>query len=283
MKNKKRKIDLLVLSDIHLGTYGCHADELLQYLQTIRPRKVVLNGDIIDGWQFSKYYFPKAHLKVIRVFLGWLTKGIKIYYITGNHDEVMRRFKGMKIGSLSIQNSLVINEKGKKTWFFHGDVFDVTMKYSKWLAKLGGAGYDLLIMLNTFVNLVYRFFGKGKISLSAKIKESVKNAVKYMNDYEETAISIAIENGFDAVVCGHIHKPAMRTGVTSRGRVQYLNSGDWIENLTALECTGGEWRIYKYYEDRVAQNISKKDLVRSEKKNKQLFMEMISEFQMSVA
>jgi UDP-2,3-diacylglucosamine pyrophosphatase LpxH len=283
MKIKKRKIDILVLSDIHLGTYGCRAQELLQYLHTVKPKKVILNGDIVDVWQFRKYYFPKAHLKVIRIFLAWLTKGVKVYYITGNHDEVMRRFKGVKIGSLSILNSLVIKEKGKSFWFFHGDVFDVTMKYSKWIAKLGGVGYDLLIIINTIVNRIYKLFGKGKISLSRKVKESVKNAVKYMNDYEETAIGIAIENGFDAVVCGHIHKPAIRKVTTAKGSVEYLNSGDWVENLTALEYAGGQWSLYKYFEDPVAQNISKKNLTKSEKKIKQLFKELVSEFQLSVA
>lgn len=283
MKIKKRKIDILVLSDIHLGTYGCHAQELLQYLHTVKPKKVILNGDIVDGWQFRKYYFPKSHLKVIRTFLGWLTKGIKVYYITGNHDEMMRRFKGVKIGSLSILNSLVLKDRGKSFWFFHGDVFDVTMKYSKWLAKLGGMGYDLLIILNTIVNSIMKLFGKGKISLSKKIKESVKNAVKYMNDYEETAIAIAIDNGYDTVVCGHIHKPAMRMAVTEKGSVQYLNSGDWVENLTALEYADGKWRLYKYYEDPVARNISKKNLTKTEKKMKQLFKDLVTEFQMRVA
>jgi len=283
VKIKKRKIDILVLSDIHLGTYGCRAQELLQYLHTIKPKKVILNGDIIDVWQFRKYYFPKSHLKVIRMFLVWLTKGIKVYYITGNHDEVMRRFKGIKIGSLSVLNSLVIKEKGKSFWFFHGDVFDVTMKYSKWLAKLGGVGYDLLIIINTLVNKIYKLFGKGKISLSGKVKESVKNAVKYMNDYEETAISIAIDNGFDAVICGHIHQPTIRKATTPKGTVDYLNSGDWIENLTALEYTAGEWSLYKYFEDPVAQSINKKNLTKSEKKIKQLFKEFVTEFDFRVA
>jgi len=283
MKVKKRKIDILVLSDIHLGSFGCRAHELLQYLHTIKPKKVILNGDIIDVWQFRKYYFPKSHLKVIRIFLSWLTKGIKVYYITGNHDEVMRRFKGIKIGSLSVLNSLVLKDREKSFWFFHGDVFDVTMKHSKWLAKLGGVGYDLLIILNTIVNKISKLLGKGKISLSQKVKDSVKNAVKYINDYEDTAISIAIDNGYDAVICGHIHQPAMRTVTNEKGTVEYLNSGDWIENLTALEYTSGQWSLYKYYEDPVAQNVSKKNLTKSEKKIKQLFKEMVTEFDFRVA
>jgi UDP-2,3-diacylglucosamine pyrophosphatase LpxH len=283
MKIKKRKIDILVLSDIHLGSFGCRAHELLQYLHTIKPKRVILNGDIIDVWQFRKYYFPKSHLKVIRIFLSWLTKGVRVNYITGNHDEVMRRFKGLKIGTLSVLNSLVIKERGKTFWFFHGDVFDVTMKYSKWLAKLGGAGYDLLILINTAVNKISKLFGKGRVSLSQKVKDSVKNAVKYINDYEDTAISIAIDNHFDAVICGHIHQPAIKTVTTEKGTVEYLNSGDWIENLTALEYADGQWRLYKYYEDPIAQSISKKNLTKSEKKIKQLFQELVTEFDFRVA
>ena len=134
---KKRKLDILVLSDIHLGTYGCHAKELLHYLKTIKPKIVVLNGDIIDIWQFSKRYWPKSHMKVVKTFMTWMSKGVKFYYVTGNHDEMLRRFEGFKMGSFKIVNKIVLDlDNGKKAWFFHGDVFDVTMQHSKWLAKL---------------------------------------------------------------------------------------------------------------------------------------------------
>src|ERR1700712_2956120 len=124
---KRRELDILVLSDIHLGTYGCHANELLAYLQTIKPKKVILNGDIIDIWQFSKRYWPKSHTKVIKHLLGWVTKGVKTFYITGNHDEMLRKFDGFKMGSLQVVNKVVLDlDHEKKAWIFHGDVFDVT-------------------------------------------------------------------------------------------------------------------------------------------------------------
>ncbi|MFZ5939402.1 MAG: UDP-2,3-diacylglucosamine diphosphatase [Bacteroidota bacterium] len=129
MKKNKRKIDLLVLSDTHLGTIGCRASELSAYLKTIKPATVILNGDIIDGWQFNKRYFPKSHIRIIKQILGWLSKGTRVYYITGNHDEVMRRFKGFQLGGLKIVNQLKFRKDGKSYWFFHGDVFDVVMKY----------------------------------------------------------------------------------------------------------------------------------------------------------
>ncbi len=165
MKLPKREIDLLVLSDIHLGTYGCHAKELLKYLKSVQPKKVILNGDIIDIWQFNKRYWPKSHMRVIKHMMGWVSKGVKVYYITGNHDEMLRKFVGFKMGSLQIVNKVVLKLGKEKAWFFHGDVFDVTMQHSKWLAKLGAVGYYTLILLNRFVNWVSESMGRGRISL----------------------------------------------------------------------------------------------------------------------
>ena len=156
-KIKKRKIDLLVLSDIHLGTYGCQSEELLNYMNSVKPKIVVLNGDIIDMWQFSKRYWPKSHMQVVHTIFNWVRKGIKVYYITGNHDEMLRKFEGFKMGNLSIENKLVLNLDGKKTWIFHGDVFDVTMQNSKWLTRLGSHGYDILILINAFCNWISIF------------------------------------------------------------------------------------------------------------------------------
>ena len=129
--NKKRPIDVVVISDVHLGTYGCHAKELLKYLKSINPKIIILNGDIIDIWQFSKRYWPKSHMKVIKYIIGWISQGKEIYYITGNHDEMLRKFVGFKLGSFVIKNKIVLELDGKKAWFFHGDVFDVTMQHSK--------------------------------------------------------------------------------------------------------------------------------------------------------
>lgn len=188
MKSTRRKVEILVISDIHLGTYGSKAQELLKYLHTVDPEILILNGDIIDIWQFSKRYFPKSHLKVIKYLTGLLTKGTRIFYVTGNHDEMLRRFVGFELGEFKIVNTLLLELDGKKTWIFHGDVFDITMKHSMWLAKLGAIGYDALIHLNTFMNWISRKMGKGRISLSKKIKASVKGALKYINDFETMSV-----------------------------------------------------------------------------------------------
>jgi len=277
-KKRKRDVELVILSDIHLGTYGCHAEDLLRYLKTIRPKKLILNGDIIDMWQFSKRYWPKSHMQVIKHITGLMAKNTKIVYLTGNHDEMLRKFSNFRIGSFQIDNKLVLRLNGKRAWIFHGDVFDVTMQYSKWLAKLGAIGYDTLILINTFVNWMMIKLGREKISLSKRVKDSVKSAVKFINDFEVTAADIAIENQYDYVICGHIHHPEMKTIKTEKGEVIYLNSGDWIENLTALEYDAGQWRIYRYNEDARAQAVKLPKRFNESLDNDKIFKGLVNEF-----
>jgi UDP-2,3-diacylglucosamine pyrophosphatase LpxH len=254
MQKVKRDLELVVISDVHLGTYGSRAEELTNYLNSINPKILVLNGDFIDIWQFNKHYFPTSNMQVIKTITSMLSNGTTIYYITGNHDEMLRKFNGFSIGEFHIVNKLVLNLEAGKAWLFHGDVFDTAMKHSKWLAKLGGKGYDLLIILNNVVNWVSEKFGRGRVSLSKKVKDSVKGVLKYVNNFEETAAEIAIENGFDFVVCGHIHQPAIKDIHIKDKKVMYLNSGDWIENLTALEYTNKEWKLNRYNEKEYLMN-----------------------------
>jgi UDP-2,3-diacylglucosamine pyrophosphatase LpxH len=245
----KRPVDIVVLSDLHLGTIGCHAVELAQYLNSVEPRILVLNGDIFDIWNFKKYYWPDSHMEVVKCFLSMMANGTDIYYLTGNHDEVIRKISSLQLGPLFVKDKLVLDLDGEKCWIFHGDIFDITMKQTKWIAKIGGKGYDLLILLNRAVNWMLRKLGRNKISLSKKIKNSVKKAVRFIDDFEVAAMDLAIQNAYDYVICGHIHQPKIRGYENEEGSVIYMNSGDWIENLTALEYNGGEWEMYKYAED----------------------------------
>ena len=274
---KKRKVELAVISDVHLGTYGCHAKELRHYLETIQPEILILNGDIIDIWQFSKSYFPKSHMKVVRQILKLSENGTRVYYIPGNHDEMLRKFEGLQLGNISICNKVVLNLNGCKVWFFHGDVFDVCMQHSKWLARLGAKGYDLLILINRFVNFILQKLGKKKISLSKKVKDGVKSAVKFINNFEMTCAEIAIEKNYDYVVCGHIHQPEIRQIKTKEGEVTYLNSGDWIENLTALEYHKKKWNIIKI-NDFIEEDSEEHH---TDKNNKQLYKELLKEFNLA--
>lgn len=274
---KKKKLELVVISDVHLGTYGCHAKELRHYLASIAPETLILNGDIIDIWQFSKNYWPKSHMKVVRQILKLSERGTKIYYIPGNHDEMLRKFDGLKLGNITVCNKVILELDGKLAWFFHGDVFDVCMQHSKWLARLGAKGYDLLILINRFVNFMLTRIGYRKISLSKRVKNSVKSTIKFINNFEQTCVEIAIENQYDLVICGHIHQPEIREVFAKNKKVTYLNSGDWVENLTALEYNKGQWGLFKFNEALIQDEEDN----HSDKSTKQLYQELLKEFNLA--
>jgi UDP-2,3-diacylglucosamine pyrophosphatase LpxH len=288
VKNEqKRTPEVVVLSDIHLGTYGCRSRELLNYLKSIEPKILILNGDIFDMWQFKKRFFPRSHMKIIKYFFSYLSKGTTIYYITGNHDELLRKFEGLQIGNLQIVNKLILDLDGRKAWIFHGDVFDFTMKYGIWAAKMGGKGYNFLIFINNIINRISERLGKGRVSFSKKVKNSVKKAVSYMNDFEQTVASIAIERRYDYVVCGHIHQPAKKQIVDKDNKgVLYLNSGDWIENLTSLEYSHGTWSVYEYEKENkivkmnsmVPESDEDKQMLILDVNRKELYLQLIHEF-----
>lgn len=244
---EKRKLQVAVISDLHLGTYGCQAKSIIHYLRSIETEILVLNGDIIDMWQFSKHYFPESHMQVIREILAHLAKGTKVYYITGNHDDRLRSYTDLELGQFVLTDKLVLTMDGKRAWIFHGDVFDATTQGSaRIIAKLGGAGYSLLILMNQAINWTLALFGREKMSFSKKIKNAVKKAVTWIQNFEDTAATLAIEKGYDFVICGHIHQPTIQKVYTIKGEVTYLNSGDWVENCTALEYINQEWSVHTH-------------------------------------
>ena len=244
---EKRPVDVVVLSDLHLGTYGSRAKEITSYLRCIAPQMLILNGDIIDIWQFSKHYFPAAHFDVIKEIIHMMSNGTRVIYITGNHDETLRRYSGLDLGNFQLTDKLVIEINNKMTWIFHGDVFDNTTRGgAKVLAKLGSSGYGLLIVLNKFINRCLRLFGRERISLSKNIMAGVNKAVAKVNDLEMIAAELAIEKKYDYVICGHIHQPGKKTVTNDKGSVVYLNSGDWIEHLTSLEYHNNDWHLYEF-------------------------------------
>jgi UDP-2,3-diacylglucosamine pyrophosphatase LpxH len=246
---EKRPVDVVVLSDVHLGSYGCRAKELVNYLKSVTPNILILNGDIIDGWQFTKRYFPVAHIMVIKEIIQFITNGTRVFYITGNHDEMMRRYTDLQMGNFTLTDKLVLEIDNKMTWIFHGDVFDNTTKGgAKVLAKLGSSGYNLLIRFNRFVNFILKAFGQERVSISKRVMAGVNKAVSKINDFELIAAELAIEKKYDYVICGHIHQPQKKVVETKDGKVTYLNSGDWVEHLTALEYQHNEWTIFEYNE-----------------------------------
>lgn len=245
---EKRPVDVVVISDVHLGTYGCRARELVAYLKSIAPNILILNGDIIDGWQFSKRYFPSSHMAVIKEVLNLMTKGTRVFYITGNHDELLRKYADFQLSNFTLTDKLVLEIDNKMTWIFHGDVFDnTTMGGARVLAKLGSSGYGMLILFNRFVNFILKSLGREKLSISKKVMAGVNKMAK-INDFEMIAAELAIEKKYDYVICGHIHQPQKRIIENEQGKVTYLNSGDWVEHLTALEYSQNEWKIFEYDE-----------------------------------
>jgi hypothetical protein len=255
------KIEALFISDVHLGSKGSCAAQLLEVLKTYEPKNLFIVGDFIDGWILKKrHYWCNEYNSVIRKIMQLSQRGTRVVYITGNHDDLLRKYTDLQLGNLQIVDKYFLELDKRKAWIFHGDVFDNTTKGSaKLLAKLGGKGYDWLILINRMMNWCLEKLGKEKVSFSKKIKDSVKKAVSWINNFETTAAELAIEKKFDFVICGHIHKPQNRIITTEKGSVQYLNSGDWVENLTALEFNEGEWKIYHYEENEMQNNSTEKE------------------------
>jgi len=248
----KRCIDVAILSDLHLGTYGCRAKEIVTYLKSISPQILILNGDVIDIWQFTKHYFPSTHVAVIKEILNLMTSGTRVIYVTGNHDEMLRHYCDLQLGQFQLTDKLVIEIDHKMIWIFHGDVFDNTTKGSaKFWAKLGSNGYAVLLGFNRFINKFLRFFGHEKVSLSKKVMQKVNESIIKIDEFETLVAELAIEKKYDYVICGHIHQPQKRVITNKQGSVTYLNSGDWVEHLTSLEYYNNDWHIYKYEESKL--------------------------------
>src|SRR5688572_22844996 len=190
----RRSIDVLIISDIHLGTYGCKARELVNYLKSVSPNILIINGDFIDCWQFSRRFFPASHMQVIHEILNLLTHGTRVYYITGNHDEVLRKYAEFQLNNFTLADKLILEIDQKMTWIFHGDVFDNTTRgAARVLAQLGSTGYGMLILFNRLINSILEFAGKEKVSLSKKVMSGVNRAVSRVNNLQAIATQIAIE------------------------------------------------------------------------------------------
>ena len=272
----KRNLDILVISDLHLGTYGSEADEVLAYLNTIDADKIVINGDFVDIMLFNKRFWPSSHMKVVKYFLDLISQGKEIYYVTGNHDELMRKFLNFRIQNFKILNQVVLDTNEGKVWIFHGDVFDFSIQ-TVWLTKLAGFLYDYMIMFNSWINKkIMRPLGRKRLNFSKSIKANVKTAVQYFANFEMKAAKIAQKNGYKYVVCGHIHNPNIESFDINGEEIIYMNSGDWLESLSSLEYVDNKWSIYMH--KRTEQEY-KGDDSRIEMTNKELYKDLIAEFE----
>jgi len=233
------------LSDIHLGTKGCQADKLLDFMRCYDAETIYLVGDIVDGWQLkTSWYWPQAHNNVVQKLLRKARKGARIIYIPGNHDEFLRDYYGTHLGGIEVvEDAIHIAANGKRYLVVHGDLFDVVIRHARWLALLGDKAYDFAIWLNTRFNAIRRALGLTYWSLSQWAKLKVKNAVNFIGEFERALAGEAHRRGADGVICGHIHYAVIRE---DRGFC-YINCGDWVESCTAVvEGFEGGFEIIKW-------------------------------------
>ncbi|MGE8141048.1 UDP-2,3-diacylglucosamine diphosphatase [Novosphingobium sp. NPDC080210] len=234
----KRKFRTIWISDVHLGTRGCNAEMLVDFLHSVECETLYLVGDIIDGWRLRKgWYWPDAHNEVIRRVLKMAHRGTRVVFVVGNHDEMLREYAGLTFGGVElVQEAVHRTADGRRLLVTHGDSFDGVVLYAKWLALLGDKAYSVLLRANVLVNAVRRRFKLPYWSLSAHLKKRVKNAVQFVCAFEEAVARETSERGLDGVVCGHIHSAEIR----QIGDITYYNDGDWVESCTALteDATG---------------------------------------------
>ena len=226
------KFRSLFISDVHLGTRGCQAELLLDFIRHTECETLYLVGDIIDGWKLrSGWYWPQAHNDVVQKILRLARRGVKVVYVPGNHDEVVRDFCGVHFGGVLVaRDAIHETADGRRFLVTHGDEFDGVVQHAKWLALVGDYAYRTALLLNTLFNRLRRRFGFGYWSLSAFLKTRVKNALQFIENFEVAVADEARRRGVDGVICGHIHKAEIRQidGIT------YINDGDWVESCTAL-------------------------------------------------
>lgn len=247
----------IIISDLHLGASGSKAEEVTSFLKSYSCKKLILNGDIIDAWQLKKYgVWKRKHTMFFRRVLKMIEENnTKVIYIRGNHDDFLDQIIPFRLGKhFQFRKDYILNSGSKSFYITHGDVFDSITTRMKWLAYLGDMGYTFLLWINKFYNKYREWKGLPYYSLSQRIKQSVKMAVSYMSDFEEKLTELAKAKSCDGVICGHIHHPAIR----EIDGIQYMNSGDWVETLSALvEDSEGNWSLL-YYNQQHAGNKSEK-------------------------
>jgi len=244
----KMKLRTVWISDVHLGTAGCQAGLLSDFLHSIECDTLYLVGDIVDGWRLRKgWYWPDQHNEVIRRVLKMAHRGTRVIYIPGNHDEMFRDYAGLSFGGVEVQlEAIHTTADGRNLLVTHGDAFDGIVLYARWLAFLGDQAYTLLLRANIILNAIRRRFNMPYWSLSSYLKMRVKNAVQFIGKYEEVVAREAAQRGVEGVVCGHIHSAEIR----QFGSITYYNDGDWVESCTALtEAKDGTMSIINWAEN----------------------------------
>lgn len=243
------RVRTLFISDVHLGTRGCQAELLLEFIRSYDADTIYLVGDIVDGWKLkSGWYWPQSHNDVVQKLLRKVRKGARLVYVPGNHDEFLRDYVGSNFGGIEIHDRVVHEAAdGRRYLVMHGDQFDLVMRHARWLALLGDGAYTAALGVNTVLNRIRRRFGFTYWSLSAWAKLKVKNAVSFISQFEEFLCAEARRHEADGVVCGHIHHAALH----DEFGIRYVNAGDWVESCTGIvEHYDGTFELVRWAEER---------------------------------
>ena len=240
----RREVDIAVISDVHLGTPQCRAQMVWDYLKSIKPKTLIINGDLCDLGHYWRNHWPREHLMVIRRILKLAANGTTVYFLVGNHDAPARRFHGSNLGNLHVLGRLELElEGGGRALIVHGDCFDGAVSCPGWLYRIGGWSYERIMGACNVLNTFRGWFGAKPISIAMMIKNNVGMAQRYIERFRNAALDAARRGNFTHVITGHIHQPHLET---MEDGVVYLNSGDWVEHCTALECRNGEWTLHEH-------------------------------------
>ncbi|NER11352.1 UDP-2,3-diacylglucosamine pyrophosphatase LpxH [Muriicola jejuensis] len=248
---KKRKIEVAVISDVHLGSPASRAEELLIYLSSIKPKILVLNGNIIESTPNRKHPFPKSHIKVIKKVLSLLSEGTEVYYISGNQDGFSRKFNGSMLSKLHFQDRLILDLDGRSTCILHGSLFDTSPSLAKWFGRMGSLGLKALFLKH---RLEQRWFKRKRNQVATgiiKTKSITSSDCARLSKFDRSAVEMALQNQYDTVICGYSHQPRKFMFESRKGQCLYLNSGDWIEHLTAMEYSFKRWKLYNFKLDKL--------------------------------
>jgi len=262
--NSRTYFPTVVLSDIHLGTSFSKTIEVAEFLRSVDCNRLILNGDIIDGWHLKKKSFnswEKKHTLFFRIIMKMMENfGTEVIYVRGNHDDFLDNLVPIDFYNLKVMKDFVHESHGKRYFVTHGDIFDHVTSNMKWLSKLGDTGYTLLLHINKWYNQYRTMRGKSYYSFAQEVKQKVKSAVSYISDFEKSLVDLAKTKHCDGIICGHIHHPENK----HYGDIHYLNSGDWIDSLSAaVEDEQGEWQII-FYDKELADKQKEKAFLSEE-------------------
>ncbi|HMG15938.1 MAG TPA: UDP-2,3-diacylglucosamine diphosphatase [Saprospiraceae bacterium] len=262
----RRLLDLVILSDIHLGSSACFAIELMEYLKSIKPEKLIINGDFCDFREEKFKKIPTEHKRILEEIENMSSTGTLVYFIQGNYDKGLNKLSEKKNDNLQVRSQIELIIQNKRYLVIHGDKFNSTIINSSLIFIIGTKTYSVLVALSKAINIKRLINNKSYISFASKIRLKINKAGKYMHDFEQASAAYASKEHFDGIICGHTHVPSIQHINNGSESIHYLNSGDWIENMSALEFNNESWTIYRYMDEFLEFSLPKLEVKRRFKK-----------------